>query len=97
MKKYVFGWFYGIYGIELVWHGAWSDPELIWHKRSFNYFDVENTLYSYYKEDCSENGETPNDDDFSVWVKKNAYLAREILQNLLECKCFYGQRAGMEA
>lgn len=97
MKKYVQSWFYGIYGIEIIWHGAWSDPELIWHNKSFNYFDVENTLYSYYKEDCNENGETVNDDIFPAWVKKNAYLAREILQNLLECKCFYGQRAGMEA
>lgn len=97
MKKYVQGWFYGIYGIEMVWHGSWADPELIWHNKSFNYFDVENTLYSYYKEDCGENGETVNDDVFGAWVKKNAYLAREILQNLLECKCFYGQRAGREA
>lgn len=90
MKKYVFGWFYGIYGIEYIPHGEWADPELIWHKKSFNYYDVENTLYSYYKEECAENGETVNDDVFEKWVKRNAYLAREILQILLENKCFYG-------
>ena len=49
-------WFYGIRGIEFVWHGTQSDPELIWHKRSFNYYDLENTLWSYYREECSENG-----------------------------------------
>ena len=53
MKQY----FYGIRGIEFIWHGEWSDPELIWHGKSF---------------------------------KKNAYLAREYLQNLLDNKCFYG-------
>jgi hypothetical protein len=89
MKKHVNAWFYGIYGIELIWHGAWGDPELIWHGKSFNYYDVENTLYSYYKEKCADAGIKVNDDNFDIWVKKNAYLAREILQNLLECKCFY--------
>lgn len=91
MKKYTNNWFYGIYGIEFIWHGAWSDPELIWHKKSFNYYDLEDTLWSYYKEECDENNTPANEDVFPAWVKKNAYLAREILQNLLECKCFYGR------
>lgn len=90
MKKYVNGWFYGIYGIEIIWHGAWSDPELVWHKKSFNYYDLENTLWSYYKEERNELNIPIIENDFDKWVKKNAYLAREILQNLLECKCFYG-------
>lgn len=90
MKKYVFGWFYGIYGIEMIPHGEWADPELVWHGKSFNYYDVEDSLWFEYKEFCHENGKTPNDDDFEKWVKKNAYLAREYLQNLLESKCFYG-------
>ena len=79
-------WFYGIYGVEFVYHGEWNDPELIWHKKSFNYYDVENPLYIDYKID-KNNG---YDGDFETWVKANAYLVREYLQNLLECKCFYG-------
>lgn len=80
MKK---SYFYGIYGIRFIWHGEWSDPEIIWHGKSFNYYDLENTLYSYYQEE-------QNPLDFEIWVKKNAALAREILQNLLDYKCFYG-------
>ena len=79
-------WFYGIYGIEFIWHGCWSDPELIWHKKSFNYYDVENALYSDYMEDKSEN---KTDLPFDIWVKKNAHLARYYLDNLMECKIFY--------
>jgi hypothetical protein len=87
MKK---AYFYGIYGIQYIYHGEWSDPELIWHKKSFNYYDVEMPLWECYREECDENGTKPNDNDFSAWVKKNAYLAREYLQNLLDYKCFYG-------
>lgn len=83
-------YFYGIYGIRMIWHGAWSDPELIWHGKSFNYYDVETPLWDDYKEDCNECGTQPTENGFELWVKKNAYLAREYLQNLLDCKCFYG-------
>lgn len=83
-------WFYGIYGIRYIDHGAWYDPELIWRGRSFNYYDVEMPLWEVYREECSENGTTPDENVFPAWVKKNAYLAREYLQNLLESKCFYG-------
>lgn len=82
--------FYGIYGIRLVWHGEWNDPELIWHGKSFNYYHVETPLWENYTEECAEMGIKPNEEDFPVWVKKNARLARELLQNLLDCECFYG-------
>lgn len=82
MKKY----FYGIRGIEFIWHGAWSDPELIWHGRSFNYYDLEDTLWSMYREECEEAGKKENEDDFAKWVKANAYLSREILQNILDAR-----------
>lgn len=80
-------YFYGIYGIKYIYHGEWADPELVWHQRSFNYYDLENTLWSIYQEDLQAGEQVP---DFDLWVKKNAYLAREILQNLLESSCFYG-------
>jgi hypothetical protein len=82
--------FYGIYGIRLVWHGEGNDPELIWHGKPFNYYHVETPLWENYTEECTEMGIKPNEDDFPVWVKKNARLARELLQNLLDCECFYG-------
>ena len=85
-KKY----FYGIYGIEFVWHGAWADPELRWHGKSFNYYDVENPLWDIYNEECEEENKEPNEKEFAVWVKENAYMAREFLQNLMDAKCFYG-------
>lgn len=82
-------YFYGIRGIRFVWHGAWADPELIWHRKSFNYYDVENSLWELFQEDCRENERPINENAFPVWVKKNAGLAREILSALLEGGYFY--------
>ena len=83
-------YFYGIRGIQFIWHGEWSDPELIWHGKSFNYYDIETPLWSDYLEECNENGVIPTDDDFTTWVKINSYKAREYLQHLMENKYFYG-------
>ena len=80
-------YFYGIRGIHYIYRGDWADPELVWHKKSFNYYDLENTLWSMYQEDLQDGLPVP---DFEIWIKQNAYLAREILQNLLESSCFYG-------
>ena len=82
-KKY----FYGIYGIQFINHGPWSDPELIWHGKSFNYYEVENFLWDAYKEECRDI--PPTEDDFAIWVKKNASLVRGVLQDLMDVKCFY--------
>lgn len=83
-------YFYGIYGIRFISHGAWSDPELVWHGKSFNYYDLETPLWETYRDECQENGLEPDENVFETWVKKNAYLSREILQNLMEYKVFYG-------
>ena len=91
MKK----WFYGIYGIEFIWHGSWSDPELIWHKKSFNYYDVENTFYEIWKStpeylNANLSSDAAIDTAFSKWMKKNAKRIKEFLQYLNDNKCYYG-------
>lgn len=37
-------------GIEFVGHGEWSDPELIYDGKSFNYWDIEDALWSEFCE-----------------------------------------------
>ena len=78
--------FYGIRGIRFIWHGAWSDPELIWHRQSFNYYDLEDTLWSYYRDECDEKEKQVSEDDFVCWIQENAPLAREILQNIVDAR-----------
>lgn len=83
-KKY----FYGIKRIEFIYHGDWSDPELIYKGHSFNYYDLENALVEDYKySDDSKNDD--NFKNFPKWVKENEYLAFNYLDSLLEGGYFY--------
>ena len=75
MKK---TYFYGIYGIHFVWHGEWNDPEIVWLVNTFRYYGIETPLYEMFREECDD------DEMFAAWVKKHAYLVREIMSCLIE-------------
>lgn len=42
----------GVEGVTMIWHGEWSDPELEHDGKVANYWDVENTMWERYKEEC---------------------------------------------
>ena len=44
----------GADGIEFVSHGAWSDPELIYDGKSFNYWDIDDALWDMFCEGLRE-------------------------------------------
>lgn len=46
--------YHGIPEIEYVYHGAWSDPELIYDGKSFNYWDIDDALWSQFCEMIEE-------------------------------------------
>lgn len=72
----------GADGIEYVSHGAWSDPELIYDGKSFNYWDIEDALWGEFCEIVSEDTRTPvididshmddYEDAFNLFVQDNA-------------------------
>lgn len=60
-------WFYGVDGVEYIWHGEYADPE-VWYKGElFNYYDLEDWLYS----DFIETTGSKDSDEFAKWVKNN--------------------------
>ena len=75
------GCFYGIEGIEFVWHGEWADPEIEYRAKRFNYWDVEDALYGYYKEDCEEAGTEPQDRNFPAWLHAHPQEAYSMLDD----------------
>jgi hypothetical protein len=69
-------WWYGVPGIRMIWHGEWSDPELECDGYVANYWDVENTMYEYAKEDGVD---ADNDDVFAQYVRDHAYDAKYLV------------------
>lgn len=59
----------GVPGSTYIWHGEWADPEVIWKGQSLNVYDIEDGMWSTYKEECEENGEQPTDNGFDAWVE----------------------------
>lgn len=68
--------FYGISDIDFIYHGDWSDPEVRYKNQLFNYYDLEDSLYSIFKE------ENDSKCTFENWVLKNKEKAFEVLDTL---------------
>lgn len=75
--------FYGIEGIAFNWHGQWADPTITYKGHEFNYWDVEDALYSNYKEDHSERPDLchAEDDAFAAWLQANPQEAYDLLDD----------------
>jgi len=75
--------FYGLDGIEFIWHGEWADPEVEYEGRRFNYYDLEDPLWEIFREERETECQPVNEDEFPGWVRQNRALAIEILENLM--------------
>ena len=58
----------GVPGSVWIWHGEWSDPEILWKGVELNANDVEESLWLSYNNWCEENDEEPTNDGFEEWV-----------------------------
>ena len=59
----------GVKGTTFISHGEWSDPE-IWYKgKELNASDIEDGLWSWYQEECSENNEQPTEQGYEQWLE----------------------------
>ena len=70
----------GVPGSTFIWHGEWSNPEVLWKGISLNVNDIEDELWYSYKDDCIENNIKPTEDDFENWLKRMStdYIASEL-------------------
>lgn len=75
------GWgkFYGLEDVEFTVPNDTDDPTIFYNGNYYNYYDIEDTLWSYYREECEENGTTPDEDAFESWVADNSYLVYDTL------------------
>ena len=42
--------YFGIVPVRFVWHGQWADPELIYKRHSFNYWDITDYMIECWQE-----------------------------------------------
>lgn len=64
------GNFYNVPGVEFIYHGDMSDPEVRYKNRLFNYWDLEDALYEQYIEEGNPRINSPSCDDkqFRDWI-----------------------------
>lgn len=46
-------WF-GIYGLQFIWHGEWGDPEVRWHNYIFDANDIEEPMYELFRQEIED-------------------------------------------
>ena len=70
----------GIKGVKFIYHGEWSDPEIIYKNRTFNMHDVEDVLWNEFQAMTNNTG---NFDEFVQWLHDNPYLVTDWLDDLI--------------
>lgn len=75
----------GIRGFYFVWHGAWSDPEIVWHNYAMNMHEVEDPMWEYYAERCKEDNTETTDEGFVQFCKDEVDMMREYAQMAIDC------------
>ena len=78
------GWgkFYGLNDVEFTVPNDTDDPTIYYNGKYYNYYDIEDTLWSYYKEECAENGVAADENEFENWVADNSYLVYDLLDEV---------------
>ena len=81
--------FYGVPGVEFIWHGNTADPEVEYKGDRFNYFDLEEFLWDAFKEvvDITGMNDNESEDAFREWVAENndlVYSELEMLKSMEE-------------
>lgn len=59
----------GVKGSKYIYHGEWSDPEILWKGKLINANEMEEGLWQMYNEQCEEYKEEPTEDGFDEWIK----------------------------
>ncbi len=61
--------------VKLVSHGSWGDPDLVWNGYTFNYWDIEDAMWSMFLEETGykdSDSNNPNvEKEFDAYVQDN--------------------------
>ena len=79
LKESVKNGYRGSKDIEFVWKGQWSDPELVYDGKTFNYWDIEDALWNMFLEENPQWEDSDSDnpeceDEFNRYVQSEGTL-----------------------
>lgn len=61
--------------VKIVSHGSWGDPDLVWNGYTFNYWDIEDAMWSMFLEETGHKDSESNDpaveEEFNKYVQDN--------------------------
>lgn len=61
--------------VKMVSHGSWGDPDLVWNGYTFNYWDIEDAMWSMFLEETGHKDSESNDpaveEEFNKYVQDN--------------------------
>lgn len=64
----------GVEGTKFIYHGEWSDPEVLYNDEKLNYNDLENNLWAEYEYECEEMDKKPSEEEYdnlpTKWFKE---------------------------
>ena len=73
--------FLGIENTQYIWHGEWSDPEILYKGVSIGSWDIDDGMYNMYTEDIDE-GLYPDGYDYDNWVSENKDRIADMLDDM---------------
>ena len=70
--------------VYFIWHGEWSDPEVMYQDKLFNLpMNVEDLLWANYEWDCEENGKETTQEGFAYYVENHPEDVYDTLDTLI--------------
>ncbi len=77
------GWgkFYGLPDVEFTVPNDTDDPTIFYNGKYYNYYDIEDTLWDFFREYCEETGVIQDEDMFEQWIAENTDYVYEVLEN----------------
>jgi|SRR5574344_2370846 hypothetical protein len=86
MEKSKNNW-YGIEGIEFIYHGEWSDPEICYKNHVINCHDIEDGMWEEYLEYLKENGvhltEEEMNENFGNYMRRNKEEVYSLFEDMI--------------
>ena len=69
----------GIESIGYVWHGEWADPEIEYKGKRCSVYQIEDTMWSYYVDECAD----ATEDKFAQYMKEHEDEVIELCENMM--------------